>query len=84
MAKRKKNKTTPSAKRPKSAGKLLTSDTVGVESIPVEDAGSPDLINQIQDRLVAMEKAGYKPMEVFPVNDLRGATRQIIVYGKRK
>lgn len=75
--------TKPSAKRSKSADKPLSDDSVRVEYIDVDDASSHELAKTIHSHLVSMEKWGPDFLEVFPVNDLNGATKQIIVCGVR-
>lgn len=71
-------KKTP-AKRPPSQA----DDSVRVDSIPIEDAGSQELAKDIHDRLVAMQDEGYEMIDVFPVNDWHGVTKQIIITGTR-
>ena len=72
-----------STNRAKATGKIQDDDSVRVVSIPVEDAASHDLIKQIHAHLVAMEKGGYCVVDIGPINDLRGATRQIIIAGMK-
>jgi hypothetical protein len=80
MSKRQKKK--PAAKRAKAAHKTLTDESVRVESIPIEDAGSHELVREIHHRLVALEKDGYELIEMAAINDPRsGGTKQIIIAG---